>query len=170
MKKLTYGSFFIALGVVLPIAFHFFGGVGMVFLPMHIPVLLAGFFLGHRQGAMVGFLTPILSSFLTGMPPIPILYIMIFELSAYGFVAGLFYQRKNMNVILSLLLTMVTGRLIMGLAVFALQPLLGLQLNPSIYFVNAITTGLPGIAIQLMVIPVLVKMMERVTLNAYHAN
>ena len=50
--------------------FHLAGGMGVVFLPMHLPVLLAGFFLGPRFGLLVGIITPLLSSLLTGMPPL----------------------------------------------------------------------------------------------------
>ena len=56
--KMVASSVFIAFGVTLPIAFHFFGGIGSVFLPMHIPVLIAGLFLGRNAGLAVGFLTP----------------------------------------------------------------------------------------------------------------
>lgn len=41
VKQLTLSAFFLALGLVLPFAFHSFGPqAGTVFLPMHIPVLL----------------------------------------------------------------------------------------------------------------------------------
>ena len=40
VKRLTLSAFFLALGLVLPFAFHSFGPqAGAVFLPMHIPVL-----------------------------------------------------------------------------------------------------------------------------------
>jgi len=83
------GGVFISLGVLLPIAFHAVGAMGSVFLPMHIPVLMAGLLMGPVIGAGVGALTPVCSSLLTGMPPLmPTLPIMIPELIAYGAVAG----------------------------------------------------------------------------------
>ena len=69
-RQLTVSGFFIALGLILPMLFHLAGGMGVVFLPMHLPVLLAGFFLGPRFGLLVGIITPLLSSLLTGMPPL----------------------------------------------------------------------------------------------------
>ena len=67
VKQLTLSAFFLALGLVLPFAFHSFGPqAGTVFLPMHIPVLLCGFVCGPAYGALVGMLTPLLSSELTG--------------------------------------------------------------------------------------------------------
>lgn len=71
VKRLTLSAFFLALGLVLPFAFHSFGPqAGAVFLPMHIPVLLCGFVCGSAYGALIGVLTPLLSSALTGMPPL----------------------------------------------------------------------------------------------------
>lgn len=162
MKKITHGGFYVALGVLFPIIFHFFGGTGPVFLPMHIPVLLAGLFLGSKYGGMVGVLTPVLSSFLTGMPPIPILYFMTLELGAYGFFAGLLYQQRTMKVLRAVLFTMIFGRGVLALSVFILQPLLGLALSPSAYLVSALVSGVPGMLIQLIFVPLLVKTVERV--------
>ena len=47
----------VAAGIILPMMFHAVG-MGKVFLPMHIPVLLAGFMVGPIIGGLVGFLTP----------------------------------------------------------------------------------------------------------------
>ncbi len=160
-KKLTYSALFLALGLVLPQAFHFFGGTGPVFLPMHIPVLLAGFFLGGPSGALIGLLTPVLSSLTTGMPQIPILYFMMAELCAYGFLAGYLYENRKLNIYASLLGAMAGGRLILALTVYLLQPLLGLKLSPAVYMSGAILNGIPGIIIQLLFIPVLVKLLNR---------
>ena len=42
IKNIVKGALFIALGVLIPQIFHSIGA-GPMFLPMHIPVLLAGF-------------------------------------------------------------------------------------------------------------------------------
>lgn len=162
-KKLTYSALFLAFGLLLPQIFHLVGGGGPIFLPMHIPVLLAGFFLGGPLGALVGAVTPILSSLVTGMPQVPILYFMIAELTAYGFLAGFLFQKLGFNPILSLAGAMIGGRLILALAVYTLQPLMGLKLSPSAYLIGAVINGLPGILLQLLLIPVLVRLIRRGT-------
>ena len=162
-KKLTYGALFLAFGLLIPQIFHLVGGTGPIFLPMHIPVLLAGFFLGGPMGAIIGILTPILSSLVTSMPQPPILYFMIAELAAYGFFAGLLFKNMKLNSIVSLIGAMVAGRLVLAITVFALQPLMGLQLSPKAYLVAAVTNGLPGILLQLILIPVLVRRISRGT-------
>ena len=50
-KKMVYGGLLTAVGLVLPQAFHVFGqGAGMAFLPMHLPVMIAGILLGPCYG------------------------------------------------------------------------------------------------------------------------
>lgn len=172
VKTLTYSGLFVALGLVLPQIFHLFGGTGTIFLPMHIPVLLAGFFLGAYPAALVGFLTVILSATLTGMPAVPIVYFMIAEVTAYGFLSGLFYKKFKLNTYVSLFLAMICGRIVLAAAVYTLQPLLGLKLSPAVYMTNALINGIPGIIIQILFIPALVISLQRfmVKSNEYSAS
>lgn len=157
-KFLVYTALFITLGLILPLAFHFIGGGGPIFLPMHIPILLAGALLGPTAGLITGIITPILSSLLTGMPPVlPVLPIMVVELTFYGLVTG--YMIKRFNIYLSLLISMLVGRIGAGLVVAVMVHILNFKLpaNPLVYIWGTITTGLPGIVIQLILIPILYK-------------
>lgn len=58
VKQLTLSAFFLALGLVLPFAFHSFGPqAGTVFLPMHIPrkhaqQTVKEYSAGHRNGCV----------------------------------------------------------------------------------------------------------------------
>ncbi len=64
---------------------------------MHIPVLVAGLTLGSTLGFIIGLVSPpIVNHLITGMPPIPIYWIMLVELSLYGLVSGFLYK-KNQN-------------------------------------------------------------------------
>ncbi len=164
-KKLVFSGVFIALGLLLPQAFHMFGGTGPIFLPMHIPVLLAGFFLGAPSGALVGVITVLLSAALTGMPQVPITYFMMFELAAYGFAAGFLYKTLKLNVYISLVGAMIIGRLILAAAVFTIQPMLGLKLSPQVYMTGALVNGIPGMLIQLIFIPIVVMALEKAGFN-----
>jgi len=95
-KKIILSGLLIALGVLIPIFFHMLGAGGPVFLPMHLPVMVTGFLVGPLFGLIVGALTPFISSLLTGMPPLfPMAVLMIFELSAYGFICGFLYEKRT---------------------------------------------------------------------------
>lgn len=86
----------IAFGVVLPIVFQMAGAAGSIFLPMHIPVMIAGLFIGAEAGFIVEIISPILSSLMTGMPALmPVLPLMVVELGLYGAVGSyLHYTMK----------------------------------------------------------------------------
>ncbi|NPV53409.1 MAG: ECF transporter S component [Firmicutes bacterium] len=161
-RNLVWGALFIALGIVLPIAFHAIGA-GPVFLPMHIPVLLAGFFAGPATGAAVGFLTPILSAVFTGMPPLmpPVAQMMMVELAVYGFLTGFLYGRLRQNAIISLVCAMFAGRIVYGALGAFILPLFGLKAIPVFYPITlGVVKSLPGILIQLVLIPTVIYLVE----------
>lgn len=160
-RKLTYSSLLLALGIIFPQVFHLFGGSGAVFLPMHIPVLLAGFFLGGSTAAVIGIMTVLLSAGITGMPQVPILYFMLVEVAVYGLAAGLTYKKFKLNIYVSLIIAMVLGRIASGMTVFILQSLFGLKMSPISYVIGSIVTGLPGIIIQLIFIPMIVLAVKK---------
>ncbi|HZX21283.1 MAG TPA: ECF transporter S component [Clostridia bacterium] len=168
IKNMAKGALFIALGVSIPQLFHSIG-MGSVFLPMHIPVLLAGFLAGPLTGIYVGILTPILSHLLTGMPPvapIPILPIMVFELLTYGFIAGILYNKLRINIFVSLFSSMLAGRIMHGLVVYIILMFFNVKMqNPLIAVITAVETGIIGILIQIAVIPIIVKLLEGEFIN-----
>lgn len=164
VKKTCAGALLLAVGVLLPQVFHMLGGLttGALFLPMHIPVLLAGFLLGPYFGFFVGLITPIISFFLTGMPPSARLPFMLIELMAYGLLSGLFYQRK-WNIYVSLIAAQVCGRLVYAASLLIAAHLIHLDVAPVIAVWTTATTGLPGIVIQIILIPPLVALLKKVT-------
>lgn len=161
--ELVTSGLLLALGILLPIIFHSFGILGKIFLPMHIPVLIGGFFLSPYLAFVVGIFTPLLSGVLTGMPPIyPMAIIMAFELGTYGIVISLAVGKLKLSIIPSLILSMILGRIVAGVTVFILANLFGLKMDPYIFVKGAIVTGIPGIIVQLILIPVLIY-----SLNTY---
>jgi niacin transporter len=122
---------------------------------MHYAVLLGGLLLGPVVGAFLGVTTPLLSTLMTGMPPVAILPPMVAELAVYGLVAGVAHRHWRLAPLWSLLLAMTAGRIALGLAVALLGPSIGLKAEPVAYVLAGIVTGLPGIAVQIVVIPIL---------------
>lgn len=158
-KKLILSGFFIACGIVLPMVFHMFSMGGPMFLPMHIPVLIAGYFLGPIYGAGVGIITPVLSGLLTGMPPlVPVMPIMAIELCGYGLISGLVFSKTN-KVYLSLIVAMIVGRLFAVAGAYVVALTLAPKINPIMYVVGGLTTAIPGMLIQLIFIPILIKIL-----------
>ncbi|HEX2897668.1 MAG TPA: ECF transporter S component [candidate division Zixibacteria bacterium] len=162
-KFITHTALYLALAVLLPIGFHQIGASGRIFLPMHIPPLLAGFLLGPYSGVIVGALAPLLSHSLTGMPPTYAVPLMSLELPMYGLVAGMAYKRLGINIYISLVAAMIVGRIMFGLGLFVLGLFIDLPYTAAKFFSTggAIISGLPGIAVQIVVIPILVASLKR---------
>ncbi|HOP06321.1 MAG TPA: ECF transporter S component [candidate division Zixibacteria bacterium] len=159
----AHTALYLALAVLLPIGFHAFGMGGRMFLPMHLPVLLAGFLVGPGSGLLVGLLAPSLSHILTGMPPSYAVLLMTLELMFYGLLAGLCYRRFRMNIYIALMIAMIGGRLMFGLGLFLLGMLIELPYGPAVFFSagGPLVAGLPGIAVQLVIIPIIVQAVKR---------
>jgi len=118
-KKITLSGLLLALGIIIPIAFHVLGAAGKIFLPMHLSVLVAGYLLPPVNALVVGLLTPFLSSVLTGMPiTYPIMPIMVVELGTYGLVISLLNKKGIKNIYFKLVAAMISGRVIAGLMVY----------------------------------------------------
>ena len=167
-RKITYGALVIACAVILPQLFHLSGvpNSGAVFLPMHIPVLLGGFILGPWFGALVGVLSPLVSSLLTAMPALARLPFMMIELAVYGLVSGLMYNtfkfnKKKMGTYISLLTAMLCGRIVYAISLFVAVNLMGIQCGGPVAAVTATVSGVPGIIIQVLIIPPVVYALER---------
>lgn len=156
-KKLALTSFFLSLGIVLPFVFHQFALAGRIFLPMHIPVFLAGIFVGPVSGIIVGVLSPIISFFMTGMPPPYAVPLMTIELPVYGLSIGLLRQLRKIPLILSLIISMVLGRAGFALGLLILGQFVNLPYSFSTFLKISFITGLPGIAVQIILIPSMVK-------------
>lgn len=164
LKNIAYSGLLIAIGVVLPQVFHIFGQqVGQTFLPMHIPIIIAGLVVGPWYGIGVAIATPIISSLFTTMPPVPMLYFMIFELSAYALAAGILAKKIKLNIYINLLITLVFGRLVYGLTLVVAVAIFGMSFkfaNTTAFFMG-IVNGLPGIAIQLIFIPPIIFALKK---------
>lgn len=155
--ELVTSSLLLATGVVLPMMFHVFGMTGPIALPMHIPVLIGGFLLCPQLALALGAATPIVSGLLTGMPVMfPMAVIMAFELGTYGFTAALITRKFKIHDVLTLIVSMISGRVMAGLTVASLVQLFGVKMNPLLYVKGAVLTGIPGIIIQIIFIPAIV--------------
>ena len=165
IKKMTLSAMFLALAYVMPFLTGQIQQIGSMLCPMHIPVLLCGFFCGAPWGLIVGVIAPILRSFTLGMPIMfPMAVCMAFELGTYGMVAGLLHKKlpqKPWNVYVSLLSAMVIGRVVWGVAMSICMGLANQKFGMAAFLAGAVTNAIPGILVQLVLIPVLVRVLEK---------
>lgn len=163
--RLTASALCLALCMVLPLLTGQIKAVGNMLCPMHIPVLLCGFLCGPLYAALVGAVAPALRFALFGMPPLmPTGAAMCFELAAYGFFSGWLYcrlPRARRSVYIALLAAMILGRAVWGAAMALLLGFGGGALTLSAFFASAVTNAIPGILLQIVLIPVIVLALER---------
>lgn len=164
LLKLILAALFLALAYVMPFLTGQIPEIGSMLCPLHIPVLLCGFICGWPWGLVVGFIAPLFRSLILGMPPLfPTAVCMAFELAAYGAVAGLAYKllpRKKLYIYCSLIIAMVVGRLVWGVAMMICLGLTGGSFTFAAFIAGAFTNALPGIVVQIALIPVLVMILD----------
>ena len=165
LLKMILSALFLALAYVLPFLTGQVPEIGSMLCPLHIPVLLCGFICGWPWGLAVGFIAPLFRSLILGMPPLfPAAVAMAFELAAYGAIAGLMHKllpKKKPYIYCSLLVAMLVGRIVWGVAMFICLGLSGGAFTLAAFVAGAFVNALPGIALQILLIPILVMLSEK---------
>ena len=159
LREVTWSGVFIALGLAVPVVFHAVG-LGATFLPMFLPVLAAGLLLRPLPAAAVGLITPPLSSLLTGMPPMmpPVALVMAMEGAVLGGLAATLQRRASWNIHLTAAVAVLAERLVMVASTMLLAPLFGLPGRLAAF--GLLATGLPGVALLVVAVPLLVRQLH----------
>ena len=165
MKKFL--SIVLALCMVLPFLTGQIPQIGSALSPMHIPVLLCGLACGWPYGLVCGLLGPVLSGVLTGMPSPAVLPGMMVECGVYGLVSGLMMQlvhtkKLYADLYISQITAMLLGRILSGVCkalIFAPA-----TFTVAAWATTSFVTGLPGIVIQLVLLPTLVVALTKARL------
>ena len=162
-RDMVVGALLVAGAVVLPIVFHVFSqGAGMLFSPMQLPILISAAVLPIKYSVMVAVIAPLLSSLLTGMPPLmPMAPLMAVENVVYVSIFWLLLQKKS-NAYLALLVAMIAGRVIYALisGAFLMAFFGDSGLVPAL--VGIFVKGWPAMVLQIIVVPLFVKRIERI--------
>lgn len=173
IQKLVLAAMFMAVGIVLPFVTGQIPQIGKMLCPMHIPVLLSGFFIGAPLALIVGLITPLLRSVMFGFPMmVPNAVCMCFELAAYGAVAGVMYElactwkmNRVVRIYVCLIAAMLAGRLVGGVASVAVYRIIAGEFTMSMFVAGYFTGAVPGIILQLVLIPLLVDRLIKYVRN-----
>ncbi len=166
--KISYSALCLCLALLLPLLT---GGVkvfGKMINPMHIAIFLCGLSCGAVYGAIIGAIAPLLRSVIFGMPTLfPSAVGMAFELCAYGLFSGLFFKlfyNKKCGVYISLILAMLIGRIVWGITTLVLWRFMGDVFTFALFIKGAFVDSVVGIAIQLIIIPIIIHALKRANL------
>ncbi len=157
-KKIALSGLMISVAILLPFLTGQIPQIGSMLTPMHFPVLISSILVGPVYGLIVGFLAPLLRQLLFGMPPFPMSFMMALELAVYGITFGAVFKKAEQilpnqitRLIVSLIISMILGRLMFTLTALTLT---GAQSFTAVFF-GLFITSLPGILLQLLIIPLL---------------
>lgn len=174
IRRMVLAALLLALGLVLPFVTGQIPEVGNMLLPMHLPVLICGLVCGWKWGAAVGFVLPLLRSMLFQMPPLlPTMrtggaLCMAFELMTYGLASGLLYgwlKKVRWGLIGSLVGAMIIGRVVWALASVVIYRLFAdFAFDFELFLTGGFIAAWPGILMQLVLVPVLVRLLEKTRL------
>lgn len=164
LLKMVLSALFLALAYVMPFLTGQIPEFGAMLCPLHIPVILCGFICGWKWGLAVGFAAPLLRSFILGMPPLfPTAVCMAFELATYGAVCGIMHNltpQKSLYIYCSLLTAMISGRIVWGIAMLICLGIAGSLFTFNAFIAGAFINAIPGIIVQIVLIPVLVMILD----------
>lgn len=168
IRSLVLSALCLALCMVLPFLTGQIPQIGGMLCPMHIPVLLCGFICGPWYGAAIGAIAPILRYAIFSMPPLyPTGISMCFELAVYGLVAGALYKalpKKTANVWVALVAAMVAGRAVWGCVRAVISGVGGAGFTWAIFLADGFVNAIPGIIVQLILIPAVVLALRKARL------
>lgn len=166
IKKIILSAMFLALGIVLPYLTGQIETLGTMLLPMHIPVILCGLINGAIYGFIIGLILPIMRSILCGMPVMyPTAITMCAELAVYGFISGFLYNKNKYKCIKALykilLISMLIGRITYTIMTIILYGITKTAFTINILFTTLIINAIPGIIIQLTIIPAIMMIFHK---------
>ena len=119
----------------------------------------------RRSGRRAGrFCRPLVPHPAFWHAPLPFQRVHGLELATYGLLSGLLYRalpRKNICLYVSLLVSMLAGRLIWGVFRALLSEVFGAPLSLELFLTVSFLNAIPGILLQLILIPTLVLALRR---------
>ena len=164
LVKMILSALFLALAYVVPFLTGQIQSIGNKLCPMHIPVILCGFICGPYWGMSVGFIAPLLRSLALGMPVLfPNAVAMAVELMIYGLISGIMYEilpKKKIYIYPSLLISMISGRIVWGIVMYILTGIKGTAFTFNAFLAGAFFNAVPGIIIQIILIPFVVMIFD----------
>ncbi len=152
-KDWAYCGVFGAAAMLLPTLFHLLH-LGSIFLPMYVPLFALAFVARPYPCGLTAALVPLLSSLLTGMPPLypPTAPIMAAELGVATAVASLAASRfPRLPPVLYLLPILLSGRAFNAVLHYAAARVMDLPAGFLAGF--SFFSAWPGLVLILLVVP-----------------
>jgi hypothetical protein len=156
LRSMILSAVMAAFGITLPIAFHMMG-LGNKFLPMLLPILLNGFLSRLPWALATGAFVPLASALLTGMPSFypPIALVMSVEGALMAGTAAIIYRFNRVRIWPALITAVAVDRTVSATLMWLISGKFGLP--ATVVSFGGLIHGLPGVALQLAVVPPVVR-------------
>jgi hypothetical protein len=145
-KQLKYyllASAFILGNILFPLFCHQFNLAGPMFLPIYFFILIGAYKYGWKIGVVTAVLSPLFNSFLTGMPPVTALPVIVVKGLLLASAASLIaYKTKKIsltNILFVILSYQAAG--------IVFESIYLMSLNKAM---NDVVIGYPGLLVQLV--------------------
>jgi niacin transporter len=167
LRQIPLAALFASLGVIFPQFFHLLG-LGATFLPMFLPVMMGSLLLTWKFALSLAVISPLASFLLTGMPPIapPILPLMIGELIVSSLLLSAIHVHWKKSIWIALPVAIAADRLLLFLVAGIIAPLFGWP-RPFLSLALVIS-GLPGVVLQIIILPLAIKLIRKYLPNRVH--
>jgi hypothetical protein len=152
INNIILSVIFSAMGIALPALFHLVG-LGPVFMPMYLPLAVGACLLSPGNALIMGFITPLASALLTGMPPFypPVAPIMIAQLTVFCGMLSWLSHRAVLRTVIPLVASLAVDRALLAGCYFIIMPLFGV--NTAAYTAYDLFRSFPGMFLLLAVVP-----------------
>lgn len=158
-QQITLIALFIALCLLVPIVFHLVG-LGKMFLPMFLPILLAGFMIKFPAATLVGLLGPWISALVIGMPPLfPTALSMSVEGSVTSGLASYLHFNRRLPLWICIVFPIIAQRAARIIMLLLILPLFGLPAEA--LSIADFVYSFPGVILQLVVVPIIFEAIRK---------
>lgn len=142
IKTYLFVLLFVAGNIILPQLCHLIPNGGKIFLPIYFFTLIASYKYGVKVGLMTAVLSPVVNSFLFGMPIIALLPAILTKSVVLALAASFVANRTHKISIVNLLIVILTYQCVGTLAEWAM--------TSSFYVaIQDFRLGIPGMMLQL---------------------
>lgn len=134
---------FIAGNIVLPQLCHLVPQGGLRWLPIYFFTLIGAYGYGWRVGLLTAIASPLVNNMLFGMPPMPMLPVILVKSTLLAMAAALVARRLCAVSLAGVLIAVCAYQLLGAMAEWAMTSSLTAALQD-------VTLGLPGIMLQVI--------------------
>ncbi len=153
VKLYMVSTMFVAGNIAFPVILHQFGIAGQLFLPLYFFSLLGGLTYGWRVGVVTGLVSPIMSFFISSMPPLSILPFVIIKSVVLGGCSGFLKERLPNHNWLAGLIAVTLTQFVGVVLIYALT-------HKSALALADLKVGYGGLLLQLIIAPFLAQLFK----------